>query len=178
MFVEKITCGRSHTLVITEKGTVFGFGHNMCGQLGDKTTEDARLPKMSALPPGSRACRISCGYYHSICLTVEGNVYSWGYNAEGALGLGGVMGHQLAPHGLSHSLSPLLSPGEKVVEVRAGGWHSAVVTSTGRVFTFGLGDTYRLGHGTEDDVRIPTVINGVVGKDVACGGAHTLILTR
>eukprot|EP00026_Physarum_polycephalum_P007365 Phypoly_transcript_07424.p1 GENE.Phypoly_transcript_07424~~Phypoly_transcript_07424.p1 ORF type:complete len:336 (+),score=27.28 Phypoly_transcript_07424:109-1116(+) len=129
MFIEKVTCGRSHTLVITEKGSIFGFGHNMCGQLGDKSTDDARLPKMAALPQGVRAARISCGYYHSICLSVEGTVYSWGYNAEGALGLGAVMGHQLAPHSLNHSLHPILQADEKVVEVKAGGWHSAIVTS-------------------------------------------------
>lgn len=58
-----------YLFILIEKGTIFGFGHNMCGQLGDKSTEDARLPKMAAMPPGSRVTRISCGYYHSICLT-------------------------------------------------------------------------------------------------------------
>ena len=60
---------------------------------------------------------------------MDGTVYSWGYNAEGALGLGTVMGHQLAPHPLNHTLSTVLSLDEKVVEVKAGGWHSALVTS-------------------------------------------------
>jgi len=67
---------------------------------------------------------------------------------------------------------------ERVVEVRAGGWHSALITSAGRVLTFGLGDTYRLGHGTEEDLRTPKVVEGFVGIDVVCGGAHTLILSN
>ena len=46
------------------------------------------------------------------------------------------------------------------------------------MLTFGLGDTYRLGQGTEGDQRVPKEVEGVVGKDVACGGAHTLILTK
>ena len=59
----------------------------------------------------------------------DGTVYSWGYNAEGALGLGAVLGHQSTPHSLTHTLSEILQPEEKVVDVKAGAWHSAIITS-------------------------------------------------
>jgi hypothetical protein len=48
----------------------------------------------------------------------------------------------------------------------------------GRVLTFGLGDTYRLGHGNEEDHRFPKAVEGIEAKDIACGGAHSLILTK
>lgn len=45
------------------------------------------------------------------------------------------------------------------------------------MLTFGLGDIYRLGHGNDEDLRFPKVIEGVSASNVECGGANTYVIT-
>ncbi len=73
-----------------------------------------------------------CSKYFKISGT--GSVYSWGYNAEGALGLGSVVGHQHTPYSLTDNNNIWLNEceeeeSEKAIDIKAGGWHSSILTS-------------------------------------------------
>ncbi|NLK00231.1 MAG: hypothetical protein GX318_03200 [Clostridia bacterium] len=82
----EITPGRYHTVALKEDGTVWAWGKNDVGQLGDGTLEDSTVPvQVVGL---SDIVSISTGLYHTIALAGDGTVWSWGDNSSGQLGDG------------------------------------------------------------------------------------------
>ncbi|GAM24762.1 hypothetical protein SAMD00019534_079370 [Acytostelium subglobosum LB1] len=176
----KVVCGKNHTLVLTTEGSMYSFGFNICGQLGLNTFSDSIQPKKIEMP--GEIVDIASGYYHSMCLTRRGAVYTWGFVSDGALGLGAVVGHQSKPtlipyshirHQFSDSADSYndiydqegetLKPdkyasGDIAVRIAAGGWHSGIITNSGKLYTFGFGDSHRLGTGSDVDQDIPSLV--------------------
>jgi alpha-tubulin suppressor-like RCC1 family protein len=86
---KQIICGASHSIILTQDGSIFGAGNNASGQLGLGHTEDqASFRAMKPLPSGKTPKLIECGGHHTLCLTEDGSVYGCGFNLNGALGLG------------------------------------------------------------------------------------------
>ena len=89
-------CGRAHSIVVNDKHEVFCFGSNSNGQCGYPTAEDtdylinAKLHRIQKIEDFNIK-KIVCGYDHSLCLTECGKVFSWGWNADGQLGIGHTM---------------------------------------------------------------------------------------
>jgi alpha-tubulin suppressor-like RCC1 family protein len=79
--------GTSHTLVLrTTDGTVWAFGLNSDGQLGDNTTTQRKTPiQVTSL---SGVVAVAAGAKHSLALTTTGTLYAWGDNYYGQLGNG------------------------------------------------------------------------------------------
>ncbi|XP_062569071.1 RCC1-like G exchanging factor-like protein [Saccostrea cucullata] len=89
--VVDVSCGRAHTLVLTDKEGVFSLGHNAYGQCGRKIVEgeiykgSQVVNKVTDLP--SDIVKVVCGQDHSFFLTSSGQVYSCGLGADGQTGL-------------------------------------------------------------------------------------------
>ncbi|KAB1222296.1 Ultraviolet-B receptor UVR8 [Morella rubra] len=83
-----ISCGGAHTLFLTEPGRVFATGLNDFGQLGisDNMTYTIEPVEVSGIK--KEIVQISAGYHHSCAITVDGELYMWGKNSNGQLGLG------------------------------------------------------------------------------------------
>jgi alpha-tubulin suppressor-like RCC1 family protein len=88
-----VACGFAHTVAVTSKGETWAWGDNteyQCGmgfghpQLNERITMPARVPGMI----GRRAIAVSCGTAHSVVITADGEVFSWGAGSDGQLGLG------------------------------------------------------------------------------------------
>jgi alpha-tubulin suppressor-like RCC1 family protein len=78
--------GGYHSLVLKADGTVWGFGYNGVGELGDGTTTDRSAPvQVSGL---TDIVAIAAGEWHSMAITSSGSLYTWGYNTNGQLGDG------------------------------------------------------------------------------------------
>jgi alpha-tubulin suppressor-like RCC1 family protein len=75
-----------HCLAILADGTVWAWGNNEYGQLGDGTTTNRVLPVEITPPPGVTFVQVAAGGIHSLALDSVGNVWSWGDNAYGELG--------------------------------------------------------------------------------------------
>ncbi|KAL0489360.1 ultraviolet-B receptor UVR8 [Acrasis kona] len=84
----KIEGGDAHTIALSRNGTLYSFGSNTNGQLGVYDYRGSQSPTpilVDKIPNGIRITDINCGDYSCVVLTSDGNVYSWGKNADGQL---------------------------------------------------------------------------------------------
>jgi alpha-tubulin suppressor-like RCC1 family protein len=84
------------SLALTSDGHVYAWGSNNFGQLGVGNKVDQHLPARVHLPPAVRCVRLACDSWHTLALTDNEEVYSWGSNGHGELGVAGG-GQHLAP---------------------------------------------------------------------------------
>lgn len=92
-------------------------------------TNEERTPRMVKTLGTSIVVQIACGLNHTVALTNNGELYSWGCNKEGQLGLGGDSIKELKPKLVSSLASVPMS------YIACGGYHSIVVSKSGKLFT-------------------------------------------
>ncbi|XP_058056076.1 uncharacterized protein LOC131207478 [Anopheles bellator] len=118
--------------------------HVACGECGSvavtSTNAIYNIPNRTAtLPKHERVRKIVAGFEHTLLLTSNGDVYSWGGGLRGQLGNG-----EIAPSEVAPKLVEALA-GVKMVDIAAGGWHSAAVSSFGDLYTWGWNNQGQLG---------------------------------
>ncbi|KAK9517170.1 hypothetical protein VZT92_025058 [Zoarces viviparus] len=119
--------------------------------------------------------QIACGSQHSVALTKGGQVYTWGRDSRGQLGLGRSEPCADSPQHI-RSLSAL-----PLVQVAAGGEQSFALSVSGAVFGWGGNDCGQLGLGDTTDRPTPTLVHYLNTKKtiyISCGKEHTAILTK
>ncbi|PXF49731.1 putative E3 ubiquitin-protein ligase HERC1 [Gracilariopsis chorda] len=168
-----ITAGYHNNLVLTEDGEVWSWGWGAHGQLGLGDTKDRDIP--TAIPELSHesVCFLSCGDRHSFAITRDGRVFGWGSNEFGQLGCGKKGDTVLRPK-LIEGLQGL-----KVIAISSGDRHSAAVTNTGAVYTWGCGSDGQCGHADFRDVVRPKLVEALVDQfvvDVKCGHNFTMVM--
>jgi alpha-tubulin suppressor-like RCC1 family protein len=84
----QVSAGCSHVVALTREGNVIAWGGNRKGQLGDGQFTSSCEAKVIVELRHRPVVLITCGEEHSLALTSGGNVYSWGDNSQGQLGLG------------------------------------------------------------------------------------------
>jgi alpha-tubulin suppressor-like RCC1 family protein len=84
-----ISGGEAHTLALATNGTLWGWGHNDYGQLGDGTSMGRLVPGMVAINLNRTWSAISVGFSHTLALATDGTLWGWGHNDSGQLGDGG-----------------------------------------------------------------------------------------
>ncbi|KDO25530.1 hypothetical protein SPRG_20651 [Saprolegnia parasitica CBS 223.65] len=167
--VKDVACGRQQTVVVTTDGELYVWGYAHEGALGLGTREPVFRPKKLVIPNETFES-VTCGREHTFAITTDKKVYSWGANDNGQLGVAGTVRYQRSPVRVT-SLDGL-----GVVQVAAGDYHSAALTASGEVYTWGSGRDGQLGLGTTDDRNIPRKVadlDGVRIVHIACGGGHT-----
>ncbi|WP_161522234.1 RCC1 domain-containing protein [Bifidobacterium xylocopae] len=90
--VQAIAAGGSHMIALTDDGTLYTWGANTGGQLGDGTTTGTASPQRLNLPGGATGAGPGAGSAHSLATDSSGQVYTWGANAGGQLGDGTTTG--------------------------------------------------------------------------------------
>lgn len=170
--IRDIACGSSHSAAITSSGELYTWGLGEYGRLGHGDNYNQYKPKLVQSLVGKRIVQVACGSRdaQTLALTEDGNVYSWGDGDFGKLGRGGSEG-SMVPHEIER-----LS-GIGVIQIECGAQFSLALTKSGEVWTWGKGDYFRLGHGTDQHVRKPAPIQGLRGKKiihVAVGALHCL----
>jgi Regulator of chromosome condensation (RCC1) repeat/Secretion system C-terminal sorting domain len=83
---EQITFGGAHTVGKRSNGTLWGWGLNSVGQLGNGTTIDTFVPTQVGTATNWQS--VSCNYRYAVALRADGSLWSWGYNIQGQLGNG------------------------------------------------------------------------------------------
>ncbi|XP_069896737.1 X-linked retinitis pigmentosa GTPase regulator isoform X2 [Dipodomys merriami] len=172
--VKLAACGRNHTLVSTEKGSVFATGGNSEGQLGLGDTEERNtFHQINFFTTQHQIKQLSAGSNTSAALTEDGKLYMWGDNSEGQLGLKNIS-NVCVPH--------QVTVGKPIIWISCGYYHSAFVTTDGELYTFGEPEHGKLGLPSKllANHRTPQLVTGIAEKvlQVACGGGHTIVLTE
>ncbi|XP_058275315.1 X-linked retinitis pigmentosa GTPase regulator [Hirundo rustica] len=167
-------CGRNHTLVYTEKGNVYAAGGNSEGQLGLGDTEERTTFHLVGFFTNQHKIKqLSAGSYTSAAVTEDGQLFVWGDNSEGQIGLASEA---------SVSVPCKVDIGKPVSFVSCGYYHSALITGDGELYTFGEAVNGKLGLFPEQlkNNRVPQPVLGIMEKvnKVACGGEHTVVLTE
>ena len=140
-----VACGRKHILCLVEGGFVFSWGTGYLGQLGlgdDSSWDSPRLIRQfdpQAL--GDVVTRVVCGGSHSGAVTERGAVYMWGLNRNGQTGTGMKVESVLEPRRIDNTEIGR----ERPLEVVCGRNHTCLLTTSGRVFSWGGASFGRLG---------------------------------
>lgn len=175
--VMNISCGQKHAALVTRQGEVFCWGEENGGRLGHKINMGVPSPKVVESLSNVNVNSIACGARHTCALTNSGEVYVWGDIGHG-IGLSG--------EGCSRSrwlpqrMAGLLD-GIHVSKVSCGEWHTAIVSSSGQLFTYGDGTFGVLGHGNLQSFLEPKEVESLKGlrvKAVACGPWHTAAIVE
>ncbi|XP_028818978.1 probable E3 ubiquitin-protein ligase HERC4 isoform X2 [Denticeps clupeoides] len=171
-----VSCGEAHTLALNDKGQVFAWGLASDGQLGLITSEECiRVPRNIKSLSNVCIVQVACGYRHSLALAKGGQVFSWGQNKFGQLGLGVDGPVVLSPHLIQSLL------GIPFAQVAAGGAHSFALSLSGAVFGWGSNKFGQLGLNDTNDRFFPALLKTLRSQRVVCiccGEDHTVALTK
>lgn len=178
----RIAGGHSHSLALASDGSVFAWGANGSGRLGNQSSIDSVMPvavDQTGVLADESIIAIVAGDAHSLALSEAGRVFAWGANSHGQLGDGSSISRN-APVAV---MAEGLLTGMRVVAIAAGGNHSLALTEDGRVFAWGLGTSGQLGRGNNTTSLTPVAVThdgALFGKRVmaiAAGGQFSLALT-
>jgi alpha-tubulin suppressor-like RCC1 family protein len=168
-----VAMGSEHAIALTALGEVYVWGSNAFGQLGQDTlgmgarsagpaqsSEPLRVPGLH----GKKVVKVAAGWAHSMALTDQGEVWVWGRNQHGQLGLGD----------LADRFGPVLVQAAggggramgKVASIAAGHSHSVWLNTSGIPFTAGRNDAGQLGLG--DTIQRTSISMVVIPKRIWC----------
>jgi alpha-tubulin suppressor-like RCC1 family protein len=171
--ITTVRAGGNFALALSSTGTVYAWGANGVGQLGNGSTTNRHLPVQVRLPKGVKVTSISAGRRSALAITKAGRLLSWGGNASGQLGNGSTR----ARHKPGYVRLPKHT---KVTQIAEGAISSYAVTSVHTLLAWGSNGNGRLGDGTTRQRKTPVRVHlpkGVKVTAVAGGSQHALALT-
>eukprot|EP01132_Coremiostelium_polycephalum_P002758 gene2758-3432_t len=188
--VVRITAGNCVSGAITDDGELYCWGSCAYGQLGNgkmnqksyqTTPQTILMPLISTTDQeisyqNIKWSKVVFGAQHSLAITTTGLVFSWGNNNNGQLGLGHT-NSKLVPV----RISVLDQVGSPIVDLAAGGYHSAIITEQGIAYMWGSNQFGQLGQGDDIDCLVPSRVKGDLEEKkvikMALGNNHTLLAT-
>uniref|UniRef100_A0A6I8RUR2 HECT and RLD domain containing E3 ubiquitin protein ligase 3 n=1 Tax=Xenopus tropicalis TaxID=8364 RepID=A0A6I8RUR2_XENTR len=174
--ITHIACGQSHNLALSYQGQLYSWGSGNDGQLGHATVEhSSRIPRIIKKLNQQKIQQVSCGNDHCMALGDDGQLFTWGQNLHGQLGLGNGFLSQSSPQRVK-SLE-----GIPLAQVTAGGSHSFALSLSGAVFGWGNNSAGQLGLNDEKVRETPCHVKPLRTHKViyiSCGEEHTAILTK
>ncbi|KAK0157859.1 hypothetical protein PV328_011549 [Microctonus aethiopoides] len=181
--IKCIVGGAGHTLILEHSGRLFGCGWNKASQVGLPNNKLDAISNFGIINNFhmEKIIDIACGWNHSFALTDCGEIYGWGSNQYGQLGLKQLhCDNSIANKYISVPIKIKIE--FKVKKIAAGLRHSAVISDDGRVFVTGSGNKYQLGLvdsntepilSTDTFTPVPGIENII---DIACGQYFTIAL--
>uniref|UniRef100_I3JE76 RCC1 and BTB domain containing protein 2 n=1 Tax=Oreochromis niloticus TaxID=8128 RepID=I3JE76_ORENI len=165
--VTEVACGSHHTIALTTDGEVYAWGYNNSGQVGSGSTANQPTPRrVSSCLQNKVVVNIACGQLCSMAVLDNGEIYGWGYNCNGQLGLGN-NGNQQTPCRIA------ALQGVNIVQVACGYAHTLALTDEGFVYAWGANSYGQLGTGNKSNQALPTPINTDKERIVEVAACHT-----
>jgi regulator of chromosome condensation len=200
--VAKICCGSNHDMALTADGFVYTWGRGTDGQLGRRFSSRVVDWKKEGLVPRKVAglrnvVDIGSGSNHSFAVERTGQVYGFGFNNAGQIGVVDSAGEYESEYSFDvtvavPSLVKSLEGLPRIKQITGGNFHSVAVTEDdtcltwGRLYSFATGlniDTLPPqfvvldSRGKPSFLRVPTTVQGISPAFVAAASEHTLAVT-
>lgn len=171
--IKSVAAGQHHNLAVTTAGKLMSWGSGSWGKLGLGSDTNVKTPRLVASLSSSMVETIACGGHHSVCITVTGDVWTWGK------GMRGQLGHNSVKEEYSPRLCALLRR-TGAENIKCGDDHTLVLLRNGALYSFGANGQGQLGLGDSIDRAVPTQIpafNDDVA-DIATYGCGSMALTN
>ncbi|KAI8324798.1 RCC1/BLIP-II, partial [Martensiomyces pterosporus] len=196
--IHHIGSGSYHSFAVAKDGTVYAWGLNNFHQLGLRpedggNEEIVHEPTVVAALNGLGVVKISGGEHHSIALTKDGKLYSFGRSDSHQTGLPfdtlatdkesqAANGNE-SSHKKAITAPTLVDGAPKLADFVCGSNHNIALADSGKAYTWGYGEMLQLGNGEEEDIEQPTLLEGqkIDGKKIAkiaAGGQHSVVLAN
>jgi len=160
----KVVGGGSHTLALKSDGSLWAWGSNNYGALGNGTNTDSHSP----VPVSGSWLDISAGSYHSLGIKTDGTLWGWGYNVNGQIGDGTEVDANAASQ---------VGTDNDWIMISAAGSHSMALKANGTLWTWGSNNDGQLGNGTYNNSDNPIQIPGT-WRNIAAGTYHSMAIKQ
>ena len=192
--IYEIYPGEGHIFVVTKNKAIYGYGDNTFSQIFRDLPAKIESPQLVNFSPKIQVDKIFCGCDYTYILANKGEVYSWGVNIKGQLGLGDFE-NRAQPGLVSNlgvktangrnslsSMGSLLYSDEIIVDIACGSLHCIALSNKSRLFSTGFGATYALGHSDNTTLNLfkeitffTEIFNGKKFRidKVECGVSHS-----
>lgn len=173
-----VSGGTSHTCALASDGTVWCWGSDATGQLGNGSVTGLKYaPYPVAASTGLTFKRISAGHEHTCAISTAGTAYCWGSDSSGRLGNGsGSSFTQVSPSAVVMPLNRTFT------QISVGRDHSCAIASDGTAWCWGSDASQQLGNGaTNGTQHQPIAVTLPLGKlfvQIAVGDAHTCAIAH
>ncbi|KAM3194162.1 hypothetical protein ACQJBY_070677 [Aegilops geniculata] len=182
LHISSVSCGPSHTAVVTSAGQLFTFGDGVFGALGHGDRQSTNVAREVSSLRGLRTVLAACGAWHTVAIVevvdslnsaTSCKLFTWGDGNKGQLGHAD-RETRLIPACVEslHKLS--------FCQVACGYDFTAALSTSGQVYTMGSNAFGQLGKPTIDG-KLPTVVKGSISsscvEEIACGSHHVALLT-
>ena len=160
--IVQLAAGNSQSMALASDGTIYTWGWNQYGQLGNGTTTNSRIPVAvvtTGTPlAGKVVSQIAAGNAHALAMTDDSTVYTWNWNQYGQLGNNSTINSSL-PVIVKTTGTPLA--GKTITQITSGGSpNSLVLANDGTMYTWGWGQYGQLGNGTiGTDAKTPLAVS-------------------
>jgi alpha-tubulin suppressor-like RCC1 family protein len=166
--------GESHSLVALEDGTVWAWGSNGSGSIGQPYPSVLMVDTpVQVILPGC-AVAVSAGLSFSLALLADGTIWSWGTDLVGQLG-------NDLPVSYTYGTPQQVSGITNAIAISAGSQHGMALLATGTVKTWGAGTSGELGNSAWINKYTPVAVTSVAGFSdiikIDAGGSHCIALT-
>lgn len=167
----------NHFSVFLQDGVLYSAGENVVSQLGNGSVGfDVKAPMAVELPEGFDGTikSVSAGMLHTTFLTEDGDVYAFGFNNRGPLGVGDEESRQSAVK--IEALDDV-----EITGIENGNGVSYAISAEGTLYAWGSNTNGQLGTGDQDERLVPTAVEALAGETVVAvssGTSHTLALTE
>ena len=169
-----VSAGGYHTGLVDADGSLWMWGYNHCGQLGNGSTKYSLVP-VKVL---NNVVSVSCGDSHTAAIKADGSLWMWGYNSSGAVGNGGK--YNVETGALNRCQTVPVKVMDGVASVSCRGDYTAAVKTDGSLWTWGANNDMQLGNGGAGNAQdedygtyqtMPVKVLDNVAA-VSCGGSH------
>ena len=166
--ITAVAAGNDFTLALKNDGTVWAWGNNDNGQLGDGSTTQRTSPVQVGGLAGMKIVAIAAGFDHAVALKNDGTVWAWGNNSKGQLGNGTTV----------DSATPVpVGWLSGIITISAGFRYTVALNYDKTVWTWGNNSNGQLGNNTTADSVSPVPVLGLSNVTaISAGYDHTVAL--
>jgi alpha-tubulin suppressor-like RCC1 family protein len=165
-----VACGYQHTAAVKTDGTLWCWGLNTSGQLGDNTITNKSSP-VQTVAGGTIWKQAACGYSFTAAVKLDGTLWLWGSNGSG----------QLGDNTTAQKSSPVqtVTGGTNWSQVVSGSTHTIAIKTDGTLWGWGSNNYGQLGDNTVTGGSYPrqTYTGGTNWKQASAGTNHTMAIS-